>query len=649
MHRCGTSAVAKVLFELGLDMGPCDQFMPANQSNPLGYFENQWISYEVNDVLLEYLGGSWNSPPEFPNEWQKDRKIQALADKVRGYLKENFAASIIGWKDPRVSLLLPFWKWVVPELRFVVCVRNPLDVARSLSAREGYSLRKGAALWHKYVTTLMEETDGCDRHIVFYEDLVSDTEKEIIDIAGFCNLDVPNWVSESSKGIFSELQNHKGTAQTLTEKEAEVLEAVAYYDTLRTTENRVAVNPKSQSKLNTGEFNDCADSEFRIEVPKTDSPVVSIVIPTYNRVGMLQNCLRAVVHFADVPYELIIVDDCSSDSTQEVLGGIKNATVLRNDENLDFLLSTNQGAKLAHGQYILFLNNDVIVRRKFLSTLVNTLESYPDCGAVGPKFINMDGSLQEAGAYVMHDAKVVMYGSSRGAFQPEFSYVREVDYCSAACLLVQTELFRQVGGLDEEYVPAYYEDPDLCFKLKKLGYKVVFQPEVTVFHHMGASRSSEDARKLVSANREKFVRRWHEVLSLRESNEIPLKGRDRREGDRVLVLAEAVPDPDLQSSEIGMLLDFLQQAGCLVTLMPVKKNYTYQPNTRALQQKGIEVVYGPYANPANLIRQRPHFYKAVVTDSGFEDAKFDASIELVSDETEMIKVEQAIERWAAVS
>jgi GT2 family glycosyltransferase len=359
---------------------------------------------------------------------------------------------------------------------------------------------------------------------------------------------------------------------------------------------------------------------------------------------MLQACLQALVHFTDVSYEVIIVDDCSTDSTSEILGGIQNATILRNKKNLDFLLTTNKGAARARGEYILFLNNDVIVREGWLSTLVETIEQYPNCGAVGPKFLNMNGSLQEAGSYVMHDAKVVMYGSSKSAFQPEFSYLREVDYCSAACLLVKANLFREVGGLDERFVPAYYEDPDLCFKLKQLGFKVVFQPKAVVFHHGVGSRPYSKAQKLVETNRQKFLDKWQSELSSRTQSEQPLEGRDRRDGDRVLLIVERIPNFNCTTSVTIELLSVLEAGNYVVTLVPTKEKYTRQPFTRELQQRGFEVFYGAYFNPINLIHQRPEYYKMIIIDGASEDVQLENAIERSSKNSEIIKLEDALQR-----
>lgn len=641
MHRCGTSVVAKVLYEMGLDLGPCHQFMPANNSNQLGYFENQWLSYEVNDVLLSHLGGKWDKPPTFPDGWEQDEVIQKLTKSTKRYFENNFAGSHRGWKDPRTSLLIPFWKNIFPELRFIVCLRNPIEVAHSLSRRESFNHEKGISLWFDYVSSIVRELDNHQQtHFVFYENLIEDPEREIYRLGEYCGLQIPAALTAQDGGVFSQLQHHFHEDGDLEQKTEKTKEALSLYQSLRERFAAADASPPGQSRQ---KVDATGDSRIRLVVPKCDKPLVSIVIPTYNRADMLMSCIQAVVSLTDVPYELIIVDDCSSDSTQQVLKNVENAKIVRNRKNLDFLRSANKGADQATGNYILFLNNDVIVRVGWLSKLVSTIEEYPECAAVGPKFLNFDGSLQEAGAYVMHDGKVVMYGSSKGAFQPEFNYMREVDYCSAACLLVRADLFRQVGGLDTRYVPAYYEDPDLCFQLKSLGYKVVYQPEAVVFHHHVGSRPYSKAKELVTINREKFREKWLEELSSRENSEQPLRGRDRRTGHRVLVIVDRIPDIESSDSKTIKLLKLLIEQKHVVTLLPTKEKYTHQPSTQAFQQLGIEVFYGGYLNPVGLIHHRPNFYETIYIIGADENSGLEDAIRQKSEKSKILTLEDAFQ------
>src|SRR5262249_28913496 len=150
--------------------------------------------------------------------------------------------------------------------------------------------------------------------------------------------------------------------------------------------------------------------------------------------------------------------------------------VLRNDANLGFGRACNQAAARARGDYLLFLNNDAELAPRCVQALVETAEKDPRCGAVGGRIVLSDGRLQEAGSIVWNDGTAESYG--RGAldpFAPEYSYRKEVDFCSAALLLVRRDLFERLGRFDDRFAPAYYEDVDLCMGIRDLGFTVVYQ------------------------------------------------------------------------------------------------------------------------------------------------------------------------------
>ena len=143
MHRSGTSMVARLLNLCGLDLGPSDQLIPPNDPNPIGYFENVNFTYKIDDALLAHFGGSWDNPPVFKEGWEYDPSLEQIVNEARSLLQTFSNNSQWGWKDPRATILLPFWKLLIPDLRFVICVRSPLEVAKSLASRDKMSIQEG--------------------------------------------------------------------------------------------------------------------------------------------------------------------------------------------------------------------------------------------------------------------------------------------------------------------------------------------------------------------------------------------------------------------------------------------------------------------------------------------------------------------------
>jgi glycosyltransferase involved in cell wall biosynthesis len=297
---------------------------------------------------------------------------------------------------------------------------------------------------------------------------------------------------------------------------------------------------------------------------------------------------------------------------------------VRNETNQEFIRTSNRGARLARGAYLLFLNNDVTVTAQWLSTLLATIERYPQCGAVQGKLIRPDGTLQEAGTIIWRDGSALGYGRDDDPFRPEYSYVREVDYCSAACLLVRAELFHALGGFDERYLPAYYEDVDLCFGVRRLGHRVVFQPQVSVFHYEFGSRSFARAEALCQANQPKFAQKWAAELATQPSHGEVLRARDRRHGPRVLVMDDQIPAPHLGSGlpRTFKMLELLCELGHVVTFVPLTIRTQHQPATRRLEQIGVEVFSGDDFLPEDVLHDRAGHYDIVLISRPHNGARY---------------------------
>jgi GT2 family glycosyltransferase/2-polyprenyl-3-methyl-5-hydroxy-6-metoxy-1,4-benzoquinol methylase len=247
-----------------------------------------------------------------------------------------------------------------------------------------------------------------------------------------------------------------------------------------------------------------------------DPVQVSIVIPVYNNLKFTLECLTSLMeHSSGIAYEVIVVDDGSSDQTPEILSLVPNITYMRNEENLGFIHTCNRGAEIARGQYILFLNNDAQVTENWLQPLIQTFGDYDNVGAVGPKILFPDGRLQEAGALVNRDGTSRLIGLFDDPDLPRYNYVREVMYCSGACLLVIAKKFKELGGFDISLAPAYCEDWDLAFRLREHGLRVMYNPNSVLIHHLSvtANRIDESFKmRCVVRNQQKLSPKWQVTM-----------------------------------------------------------------------------------------------------------------------------------------
>ena len=182
MHRSGTSLLTRCLALIGVELGPGEHLLAATDFNPTGFWEHEGIQ-KLNDEILAAFDGSWREVPELPPGWERDARLDGLRGRARDLIAADFAGCAMwGFKDPRICLTLPFWKPLLPGLRYVLCLRNPADVARSLEHTMPFE--EAVALWLRYVEASLRHTAGGPRAVVFYEDLLADTAGEMRRLAG---------------------------------------------------------------------------------------------------------------------------------------------------------------------------------------------------------------------------------------------------------------------------------------------------------------------------------------------------------------------------------------------------------------------------------------------------------------------------------
>ncbi len=352
------------------------------------------------------------------------------------------------------------------------------------------------------------------------------------------------------------------------------------------------------SNLATTELSEIASL---LSFPTYDQPLVSILIPVYGQIHYTLRCLASITrHLPNIPFEIIIIDDCSPDQSTKFLSLIKGIRLLKNDDNQGFIRSCNAGAFTAKGEYLHFLNNDTEVTEGWLDALLRTFYELPGTGLVGSKLVYPDGRLQEAGGIIWQDGSAWNFGRHQDPSLPIYNYAREVDYCSGASITVQTALFKELGGFDEHYLPAYCEDADLALQIRTKGYRVIYQPLSTVIHFEGIT-SGTDATQGTKAyqvvNTEKLFTRWKQRLTSHQvSGQDVDQAKDRTVKRRVLMLDQCTPTPDQDSGSIDAYnqMMLLREMGFQVTFIP-EDNYLFFPGyTPALQRAGIEMLYAPY-------------------------------------------------------
>jgi GT2 family glycosyltransferase/glycosyltransferase involved in cell wall biosynthesis len=754
--------VTRLLHCCGLELGPESELMPPQADNPEGFWEHLGF-VALNDQILSELGGAWDLPPRRDEDFTNAR-LDPLRLKARLLIEKFDSVNVWGWKDPRNSLTLPFWEQLLPGIKIVVVVRNPLEVAHSMGERNGTSYLFGLRLWEIYNRRLLEAANGKNRLFTHYDLFFQQPEFELQRITEFIGLPdtktniaaalvaprkrhthftidqlidarVSEEVIDLYRSLLAEASSSKANknyvakisssdnnllpgsisrlntfvpeqiakvehlynallAQAEARHEREIKEKnelvrgksislaasqareeelrkrlrlqmkaaeklCGFLDDVDNAAGRLVssgrwqiANPfaalkaklsprKSRALLGYGHLERlisvyqkwrashpevvAIDSQIQAlmsgapsgpgkrlapaEPPLPTRPIelsiheeveVSIVIPVFNEFHFTQACLASLQeHQGRERFEVIIVDDGSADATADAVPRIPGIIYVRNEANSGFIASCNRGAEKARGKYLVFLNNDTLVREGWLSALLDTFVQEPQAGIVGSKLLYPDGRLQEAGGIIWQDGSGWNYGKFDDAQRPEYNFLREVDYCSAAALMIPKKLFQELGGFDSRYLPAYYEDTDLAFKVRQAGYKVLYQPLSEVIHYEGATGGtdiSSGAKRHQEINRSIFAESWADELTTKPANgDLASLKRSASGRKNILVIDHHVPMPDRDSGSVRMfqILQILHTLGHHVTFIP-DNLASSKPYTSELQKRGIEVVYHPY-------------------------------------------------------
>eukprot|EP00200_Dunaliella_tertiolecta_P006567 CAMPEP_0202347168 /NCGR_PEP_ID=MMETSP1126-20121109/5648_1 /ASSEMBLY_ACC=CAM_ASM_000457 /TAXON_ID=3047 /ORGANISM="Dunaliella tertiolecta, Strain CCMP1320" /LENGTH=811 /DNA_ID=CAMNT_0048938685 /DNA_START=361 /DNA_END=2797 /DNA_ORIENTATION=- len=331
---------------------------------------------------------------------------------------------------------------------------------------------------------------------------------------------------------------------------------------------------------------------------------VSVVMPVYNNDLLARQALVEVFRTSREAdsLELVVVDDGS----RKRLAGVEcllqdleanfgtRCLLLRMPSNKGFGAAVNYGVLKSVGAFVVILNTDAFVIHGWLSAMLRTFELRPDAGLVGPLFIGSNNQITEAGGIVYSDGSAANYGRF---FWPHenYTYLRRVDYVSAACVMARRSLFSYVSGLDLSYGRGYYEDTDLAMAVRAHGYHVYMQPLAVVYHQEGSTLGtdeSEEKQALMTANRRIFYSKWLPQLS---SQHVPPstsihRAATQRYKHHILWVDDMIPEPDGDSGSVRMyhLWHVLLSEGFHITFFP--NMFRYMHYALMARTHGVHIV-----------------------------------------------------------
>ncbi len=348
-----------------------------------------------------------------------------------------------------------------------------------------------------------------------------------------------------------------------------------------------------------------------IAMDEIRAPDVSIIIPVYGQLAYTLNCLDGLLgHASRHRAEIIVVDDASPDGSGALLPGILRIRAHLRAANGGFIAACNEGAALARGRFIVMLNNDTRVLPGWLDGLIDSFTLFPAAGLVGSKLLYPDGTLQEAGGIVWRDGNGWNYGRGHDPNRPAYCHARQVDYISGASIALPADLWRDLGGFDRYYAPAYYEDTDLAFRVRACGRQVWLQPLSRVIHYEGRTSGTDTgsgAKAHQIINRGRFFYRWRETLMRYDNDRASVAtARERQVVRRAVLLDDTTPTPrqDAGSNYTLLTMRLFLALGYKLSFVP-QDNFLYQPgHTTDLHRVGIETAYAPYYLGTDIYLQR---------------------------------------------
>lgn len=531
MHRSGTSMVSRMLISCGLYTGSSEKIIPPRPDNSAGFWEN--VDFvNLNDRILNELGGGWDYFPSSVKEgWENDKRFNHYREIALSIINSFKRANFWGWKDPRNSLTLPFWLNLFPDMKVIVCLRNPLEVATSLQKRNYSSIHFGLKLWEIYNRQLISYVQPEKMILTHYESYFFDAKREMERVLSELGLNVSeNQIDNAISTVTRSMRHNDLIMQDL-------INSGVSNDCLNLYNNLCSKSGSIYNRIGTNESG-------LVQRETRSKKIVSIVILTHNQIKYTKKCIKSILKHTTSPFELILVDNGSTDTTikyfeeiydfhelnkdmsdqiekkQETkrtvntyfpfnlnFSGLK---IVLNKKNQGFAGGNNRGLKVAKGKYVLLLNNDVVVTPGWLERLIECAENHPKAGIIGPRSNYVSGpqlvrkveynpiNLEGLEDYAKQFASKNYRKSSR--------IIRVVGFC----MLIKKQVIEKIGGLDSRYGLGNFEDDDFSLRAAISGFES-WVAEDCFIHHFGNRTfvgANIDYKESLEKNWELFKEKW---------------------------------------------------------------------------------------------------------------------------------------------
>jgi GT2 family glycosyltransferase len=342
-------------------------------------------------------------------------------------------------------------------------------------------------------------------------------------------------------------------------------------------------------------------------------PEITFVIPVFNEINFTLQILAELDAKVRDPFEVIVVDDASTDQTSSLERLVSGIKVIHLEKNVGFPSACNIGWREASAPVVAFLNNDIEIGHGAVRFALETLNSEEKAGAVGGRIVRTHGKLQEAGCIVWNDGSVLGYGRDRSPVDPEFNQKKDVDYCSACFLVVKHSLLQLLNGFDEAFAPGYYEETELCARIWENGYRVILDPRIYIHHFEYASfskaRPPTVSFALISKHRKEFVNRRRGFLESQKAPalEYAFAASDRRNKNKqsILLIEDLIPLSRLGSGfgRTNQIVQSLLGHGFAVTVLVQSRREEATKHEILQYLNGVELIYADSPNEINIFLQ----------------------------------------------